>query len=147
MSSIFSTQKRQTFLRRKYCFLVASALSPPVGRIEPLMGRPPRCSAMLLSYLFRHWGRWSHSDWSAGHRGSGPGTNGLSRSRHHMLDRQAGRSRRRRFTGGTLLALLLALLDLLQFFVDAHALEFHHQIGYAQAALHFEHRLRLGGEL
>src|ERR1700685_4685371 len=52
MSSIRSTQNRHTFLRRKYCFLVASALSPPVGLIDPLMGRPPRCPAMLVSYSF-----------------------------------------------------------------------------------------------
>ena len=42
MSSIFSTQNRQTFFRRKYCFLVvATALSPPVGRCDALTGRPP----------------------------------------------------------------------------------------------------------
>src|SRR5271166_1976475 len=46
MSSIFSTQNRHTFLRRKYCFLVAIALSPPVGRCDALMGRPPLVSAM-----------------------------------------------------------------------------------------------------
>src|SRR5262252_993437 len=41
MSSIFSTQKRQTFLRRKYCFFwVATALSPPVGRCDALPGFP-----------------------------------------------------------------------------------------------------------
>src|SRR5579875_1061151 len=49
MSSIFSTQKRHTFLRRKYCFFaVASALSPPVGRCEAAIGRPPFCSAIVL---------------------------------------------------------------------------------------------------
>src|SRR5271170_3400692 len=53
MSSIFSTQNRQTFLRRKYCFLVAIALSPPVGRIEALMGRPPLGdSAIFAPYSF-----------------------------------------------------------------------------------------------
>src|SRR5579863_9948010 len=42
MSLIFSTQKRQTFLRRKYCFFpTAAALSPPVGRCEAAIGRPP----------------------------------------------------------------------------------------------------------
>src|SRR5665213_386315 len=48
MSSIFSTQKRQTFFRRKYCFLpTAAALSPPVGRCEAAIGLPPfGCSAM-----------------------------------------------------------------------------------------------------
>src|ERR1017187_8729675 len=41
MSSIFSTQKRQTFLRRKYAFFcVATALSPPVGRCPALPGLP-----------------------------------------------------------------------------------------------------------
>src|SRR5690349_23472127 len=50
MSSIRSTQNRQTFLRRKYCFLVAIALSPPVGRCDALMGRPPPLvSAMIVS--------------------------------------------------------------------------------------------------
>src|SRR5712692_3671135 len=54
MSSIFSTQNRQTFLRRKYCFLVAIALSPPVGLWDALMGRPPPLlSAMVVpSYSF-----------------------------------------------------------------------------------------------
>src|SRR5581483_7523424 len=54
MSSTLSTQKRQTFLRRKYCFLpVAIALSPPVGRCEAAIGRPPLCSGIvsLLSFL------------------------------------------------------------------------------------------------
>src|SRR6202041_2880213 len=49
MSSILSTQKRHTFLRRKYCFFPAVALSPPVGRMEPLMGLPPLVSAMGYS--------------------------------------------------------------------------------------------------
>src|SRR5208282_5199775 len=49
MSSILSTQNRHIFLRRKYCFLPAIALSPPVGREEPLMGRPPLVSAILVS--------------------------------------------------------------------------------------------------
>src|SRR5579884_2356565 len=48
MSSIFSTQKRQTFLRRKYCLRVAIALSPPVGRCEALMGRPPFCCSAIV---------------------------------------------------------------------------------------------------
>src|SRR5581483_7404708 len=48
MSSTLSTQNRHTFLRRKYCFLpVAIALSPPVGRCEAAIGRPPLCSAMM----------------------------------------------------------------------------------------------------
>src|SRR5437868_15261439 len=50
MSSILSTQKRHSFLRRKYCFFPAMALSPPVGLEEPLMGLPPLCSAMMSSY-------------------------------------------------------------------------------------------------
>src|SRR5690348_14994955 len=49
MSSILSTQKRHSFLRRKYCFFPAIALSPPVGLDEPLMGLPPFCSAMKIS--------------------------------------------------------------------------------------------------
>src|SRR3954447_6031036 len=49
MSSTFSTQNRHTFLRRKYCFLpVAIALSPPVGRCEAAIGRPPLCSAIVF---------------------------------------------------------------------------------------------------
>src|ERR1700743_3278887 len=50
MSSILSTQNRQTFLRRKYCFLPPKALSPPVGRIDPLIGLPPLCSGMAYSF-------------------------------------------------------------------------------------------------
>src|SRR5581483_479349 len=54
ISSTLSTQKRHTFLRRKYCFLVvAIALSPPVGRCDAAMGRPPFCSGMMnLLYAF-----------------------------------------------------------------------------------------------
>src|ERR1700676_4008534 len=54
MSSIFSTQNRQTFLRRKYCFLVAIALSPPVGLWDALMGRPPPLLSAIIvaSYSF-----------------------------------------------------------------------------------------------
>src|SRR4051794_24478916 len=49
MSSILSTQNRQTFFRRKYCFLpVAIALSPPVGRCEAAIGRPPLCSGIII---------------------------------------------------------------------------------------------------
>src|SRR5256885_13543997 len=52
MSSIFSTQNRQTFLRRKYCFFpTATALSPPVGRCEAAIGLPPFCSAMFFSSI------------------------------------------------------------------------------------------------
>src|SRR5450631_3689226 len=46
MSSILSTQNRHIFLRRKYCFLPIAALSPPVGREEPLIGLPPLVSAI-----------------------------------------------------------------------------------------------------
>src|SRR5580704_12510654 len=139
MSSIFSTQNRHTFLRRKYCFLVASALSPPVGLIDPLMGRPPRCSAMLFSRLFSYW--------RARHGSSRPWTSRFGCARHDMLERHARRGRRRRFAGGPLFAFLLAFLDLFQFLVDAHILELHHQVRNAQAAFHLQHRLRLGGEL
>src|SRR4051794_25478067 len=48
MSSILSTQKRHTFLRRKYCFFAAIALSPPVGRWDAATGLPPLCSAMFI---------------------------------------------------------------------------------------------------
>src|SRR4029077_14053326 len=49
MSSIFSTQKRHTFLRRKYCFFwVSTALSPPVGRWDALPGLPLD-SAIIVS--------------------------------------------------------------------------------------------------
>src|SRR6187549_3043658 len=52
MKSIFSTQNRQTFLRRKNCFLPpARALSPPVGRCEAAIGRPPLVSAIYISFL------------------------------------------------------------------------------------------------
>src|ERR1700691_5621035 len=54
MSSIFSTQKRQTFLRRKYCFFpTAAALSPPVGRCEAAIGRPPLGSGIMSSPSFQ----------------------------------------------------------------------------------------------
>src|SRR5579864_7462373 len=50
MSSIFSTQKRQTFLRRKYCFLpTAAALSPPVGRWFAAMGLAPLVGSGMFS--------------------------------------------------------------------------------------------------
>src|ERR1019366_5001611 len=50
MSSIFSTQNRQTFLRRKYCFFpTAAALSPPVGRWLAAMGREPLGSGIVRS--------------------------------------------------------------------------------------------------
>src|ERR1700722_15064316 len=148
MSSIFSTQNRQTFLRRKYCFLVASALSPPVGRMEPLMGRPPRCSAMLLSYLFCDRSRGHGSRYRcAGHGSARSWTRRFGSARHGMLQRNTGGGRRRRFTRGAFFALFLALFNLFQFFVDADALEFHYQVRHAQAPLHFQNRFRLGGEL
>src|SRR6202167_2998598 len=54
MSSIFSTQKRQTFLRRKYCFFpTAAALSPPVGRCEAAIGLPPLGSGIMSSPCFQ----------------------------------------------------------------------------------------------
>src|SRR5579863_2798499 len=143
MSSIFSTQNRQTFLRRKYCFLVASALSPPVGRMEPLMGRPPRCSAMLFSYLLGNRSRGG----SSRHGSARTRTARFGHTRHHMLKRHGWGGRRRRFPRGALFALFLALFDFLQFFVDADALEFHHQIRDAQAPFQFDHALRFGSEL
>src|SRR5689334_16003512 len=60
MSSILSTQNRHTFFRRKYCFLpVAIALSPPVGRCEAAMGRPPLgsgISVFLVNSCRAYWG-------------------------------------------------------------------------------------------
>src|SRR5580698_1733621 len=153
MSSIFSTQNRHTFLRRKYCFLVASALSPPVGRIEPLMGRPPRCSAMLFAHLLAGRNRdWSCYCWrrccyrSARHGSAWPGR-WLGRARHGVFQRHARSGWWRRLARRAFLAFLLALLDLLQFFVDADTLEFHHQVRHAQAPLHLQHGFRLSGEL
>src|ERR1700684_1629332 len=50
MSSIFSTQNRQTFLRRKYCFFpTAAALSPPVGRWLAAIGLPPLVGSGMFS--------------------------------------------------------------------------------------------------
>src|SRR5947208_13993012 len=57
MSSILSTQNRHSFLRRKNCFLPATALSPPVGRMDPLTGLPPLCSAIV--FLLMLTGRYS----------------------------------------------------------------------------------------
>src|SRR5579862_6315773 len=143
MSSIFSTQNRHTFLRRKYCFLVASALSPPVGRMDPLMGRPPRCSAMLFSRLFDRSSRYrSPRHWSAWFR-----TTRFGYAGHGVFQRHARSGRWRRLTRRALFAFFLALFDFLQLFVDSDILEFHHQVRHAQATLHFEHRLRFGGEL
>src|SRR3977135_3087931 len=70
MSSIRSTQNRHIFLRRKYCFFPAIALSPPVGRCEALIGLPPLVSAMfdLLDYSFG----------SAGNPGAGTGAAGIA---------------------------------------------------------------------
>src|ERR1700685_231968 len=149
MSSIFSTQNRHTFLRRKYCFLVASALSPPVGRMDPLMGRPPRCSAMLFAHLFRYRSsrHGSRRNRSAGHRSAWSWTGRFDSACHGMLEWNTRSGRWRRFARGSLFAFLPALLDLLQLFVDTDTLEFHYQVRYAQAPLQFDHRLRLGGEL
>jgi hypothetical protein len=45
-------------LRRKYCFLPI-VLSPPVGRWEALMGRPPLKSAILISSIIPWARRWA----------------------------------------------------------------------------------------
>src|ERR1035441_70981 len=51
MSSIFSTQNRHTFLRRKNCFFwVATALSPPVGRCAALPGLPLNSGMVYSSF-------------------------------------------------------------------------------------------------
>src|SRR6185312_4908499 len=73
-SSTLSTQKRQTFFRRKYCFFpVAIALSPPVGRCEAAIGRPPLCSGIVS--LLRSSGAYSVvSAGTAGAVAGAPGT-------------------------------------------------------------------------
>src|SRR5579872_1937557 len=131
MSSIFSTQKRHTFLRRKYCFLVAIALSPPVGRWEALMGRPPFCccwSAIGISFLlvpsFVGWCCWCGRYRSSRHGRAwhGCGENGLG-------GRQAGGRYRRGWpTRRTLFSSFLPLLDFLQLLVNPHGDELHHHV-------------------
>src|SRR6266852_3661756 len=123
MSSIFSTQKRHTFLRRKYCFFwVATALSPPVGLCEALPGLP-LLSAILFS--FRH------------------------RLAEHLL--RYGWLRRwwrgRRLAAGPDLSLFLAFVQTLQGLVNAHGHELHHHVRHAQPPLKFLHRFRSGVEL
>src|SRR6185295_7508833 len=119
MSSIFSTQNRQSFLRRKYCFLVAIALSPPVGRMDPLMGRPPLCSA-ILALLLRYWGGRRRRCWSRHRRGGVTRLSGHGRSGHHLLfgsgHRRSG-GHRSRLAMGTLLAGFLPLLKPLDLLV------------------------------
>src|SRR3954468_13461233 len=83
MSSTLSTQNRQTFLRRKYFFFpVAIALSPPVGRCEAAMGRPPLCSAMgillyLSSTLSPALAGGGAAGWAAGGTPGAPGAPGI----------------------------------------------------------------------
>src|SRR6266478_5177999 len=119
MSSIFSTQKRQTFLRRKYCFFcVATALSPPVG-LWPALPGLPLDSVMSISSLLR-----------------------CRRFAHHLL--RNGRLRRHRgsrrgFAVGPLVA--VALLQPFHGLVDAHRQELDHQVRNAQAPLEFLHGL------
>src|SRR5579863_8076399 len=121
MSSILSTQKRQTFLRRKYCFFcVATALSPPVG-LWPALPGLPLDSVMSISSLLR-----------------------CRRFAHHLL--RNGRLRRHsRSRGGfamrPLVAVAFALLQALHGLVDAHRQELDHQVRYAQAPLEFLHGL------
>src|SRR5712691_5528387 len=90
MSSIFSTQNRHTFLRRKYCFLVAIALSPPVGLCDALMGRPPLVSAIVdSSYLiFLLLLDRSAGQGRSRHGRARPRTAGFRRSSHDVLRRR-----------------------------------------------------------
>src|ERR1700680_895206 len=174
MSSTFSTKKRHTFLRRKYCFLVASALSPPVGRCEALMGRPPLDSAMVSSsYSFSTGvgapgmgapGRGAGSAAPAmacsmdGELGAANGSAGLGSAGrwcrlggacHGMFHGwRAGRGYRSRgFACRALIARLLALLDFLQFLVDAHGDKLHHLIRYTELAFQFLYGFGLGCKL
>src|SRR4051794_8194927 len=149
MSSIFSTQNRQSFLRRKYCFLVAIALSPPVGRMDPLIGRPPLCSAILA--LLLRYGRSRRG--CCRYRGGGRRVSrfsGHGRGRHHLLfgsgHRRSG-GHRSRLAMGTLLAGFLPLLKALHLLVNTDGDELHHGIGDAQTALNFMNGGSNGGEL
>src|SRR5579864_1003195 len=127
MSSIRSTQKRQTFLRRKYCFFcVATALSPPVGRWPALPGLPLD-SVISISSLLR-----------------------CRRFAHHLL--RNGRLRghggsRGGFAVGPLVAIAFALFQTFQGLVYAHCQELDHQVGNPQAPLEFLHRLGRRTEL
>src|SRR5260370_10362454 len=147
MSSIFSTQKRQSFLRRKYCFLVMTALSPPVGRMDPLIGLPPFCSAMLALLLhgFRLgccYRRRYFGHRCTGHRGCRAGR-GVCR-----LCRQSGCwSHNRRLAVSTLFTLLLPLFNPLHLLVDTHGDKLHHTVVDARTALHFLQGGCDGGEL
>src|SRR5580693_6498143 len=84
MSSIRSTQNRHIFLRRKYCFFPAIALSPPVGRCEALIGLPPLVSAIfdLLDYSFG----------SAGNPGAVTGSAGIAGAAAAGSDGPAGKA-------------------------------------------------------
>src|SRR5580700_5191412 len=143
MSSIFSTQNRQTFLRRKYCFLVAIALSPPVGLWDALMGRPPPLlSAIVVALLFF----LDRGDWCSGHGRAGPGCR-LSGHRVFERWRRGYGYLRGRPPGSTLLASLLALLDLFHLLVDAHCNEFQHLVGNAQTPFDLHNGFGLRHEL
>src|ERR1035438_7615878 len=125
MSSIFSTQKRQTFLRRKYAFFcVATALSPPVGRCPALPGLPLN-SGMGSPYA------------SLGASFGRPGMAGAFA--HHLLGHGRWRRGRRgnRLAMRALVAVLLALFQALQRLVDAHSQKLDDQVRDAQPALEF----------
>src|SRR5215470_4388698 len=108
MSSIFSTQNRHTFLRRKYCFFcVSTALSPPVGRCDALPGLPLD-SAIINSFRTSSYQLSADSFLSCF----------LRLSQHLRRHRRLGRRRGR---GGLpvrpLFAMLLALFQALQCFI------------------------------
>src|SRR5437867_11537617 len=158
MSSIFSTQKRQTFLRRKYCFFcVATALSPPVGRCAALPGLPLD-SAIFFKFSFVLYSFHAKTLRGEGRKGFSPcrtvSPSPLSPSRprlplHHLLrHRRLRRSRsRRRLAMRPLLPLLPALLRALESHVNAHCQELDYQVRNAQAPLEFLHRFRVRAEL
>src|SRR5664279_3315288 len=113
MSSIFSTQNRQTFLRRKYCFFwVATALSPPVGRCDALPGLPLG-SGMALSLLRRQARQGRARDRPRGRRFGHLLCKGWLRRNRHGRGIQGALSR-------PLVPFLLALVQTLQGLVDTH---------------------------
>src|SRR5579863_7641061 len=128
MSSILSTQKRQTFLRRKYCFFcAATALSPPVGLCPALPGLPLDSAIFASPGLFRR-----------------PFHHHLLR--HRRLCRR-GRGRRRGSAMRPFVAVLLSFVQALQRLIDTNRKELDHQVRDAQATLEFLHGLRRGAEL
>src|ERR1039458_2093452 len=127
MSSIFSTQNRHTFLRRKNCFFwVATALSPPVGRCPALPGLPLNSGIGFLLRQARHGYRFRRV---LGRRRRSGGGGGRDRG-----------TRRNHAPGCPLIAHFLALLETLERFVDAHGQELQEDVRNSQAALELRYR-------